>query len=146
MSDGPLAIELDITIDAPPEHAWQMLTASESVPRWLGCLGYEGRLGHVFYMQPDDAKRARGEIEGATHCRVLALDSPRHFAFSWFLPGTPETEVHIQLIAGDEGTRVTLRHLGWSQFDPTQIRAVRDALAGGWKDHVLPALKAACEA
>ena len=146
MNDGPLSIELDITIDAPIERVWSVLTATENVPRWLGCLGYECRLGHVFYMQPNEGKRARGEVDGATHCRILALDAPRHFAFSWFLPGTPETEVHIQLVAEGEGTRVTLRHIGWSQFDAGEIRAVRDALAGGWKSHVLPALKAACEA
>ena len=146
MSDGPLAIEHDIDIDAPPERVWTMLTATDQVPRWLGCLRYECRLGHVFHMQQDAEKRARDDIEGSTHCRILAVDQPRHFAFSWYLPGTPETEVHIQLRPEGDATRVTLRHTGWSQFDAEQIRAVRNALADGWRGHVLPALKAACEA
>ena len=102
---------------------------------------YRKAVGHVFYMQQDDAKRANDDIEGATHCEIQVLEEPEEFSFSWYLPGTPETRVRILLRAERDGTNVTLVHDGWNQFDAKAIRDIRDALAGGWKSYVLPNLK-----
>ena len=135
-----------IEIAAPVERVWQVLTSEGLVEQWLGCLEYEAKVGHVFYMQQDAAKRAGGDVSGATHCELLALEAPRRMVFSWFYPGTPKTEVSISLETDGAGTRVVLVHCGWDQFDPAQIRAVRDALAGGWSSFVLPQLKAVAEA
>jgi len=141
MTSSDLTIEHRIKIEAGPDRVWRFLTEPEFVSRWLGCLQYEKAIGHVFYMQQDEAKRNSGDVEGATHCRILALDKPRRFAFSWYLPGTPETQVEILLEGQDEATEVTLTHTGWDQFDAGAIRDIRDALAGGWKSFVLPGLK-----
>ncbi|MDX1380529.1 MAG: SRPBCC domain-containing protein, partial [Xanthomonadales bacterium] len=141
MSDDPLTIEHSISILAPPERVWKFLTEPAHVSQWLGCMRYEKAVGHVFYMQQDAQKRHDDDIEGATHCEILALEEPSRFSFSWYLPGTPATEVHIHLQSTAEGTRVTLVHEGWDQFDAGAIRDIRDALAGGWKSFVLPALK-----
>jgi uncharacterized protein YndB with AHSA1/START domain len=106
---------------------------------------YEKAVGHVFYMQQDEAKRNSDDVEGATHCEILTLDEPNRFSFSWYLPGTPATEVQILLKAKDDGTEVTLVHNGWDQFDANVIRDIRNALAGGWKSFVLPNLKRVVE-
>lgn len=142
MKDQLADIEHRILIDAAPSRVWKYLTAPEHVPAWLGCIHYRCEVGHVFYMQQDDQRRARGEIDGATHCRILRIQEPHGFAFSWYLPGTPETRVDITLDVQRSGTEVALIHSGWDEFDPTAVRSIRDALANGWGRSVLPQLKA----
>lgn len=139
-------ITLTIDIDAPIERVWQVLTTEGLVEQWLGCIGYRAEPGHVFYMQQDPAKRASGDTSGATHCELAALDPPHRMVFSWYYPETPRTLVTIALEPAGTGTRVSLRHDGWDQFDEAQIDGVRDALAGGWSSFVLPQLKAVAEA
>lgn len=134
-----------LRIDASPEVVWRYLTEPEHVARWLGCLRYEKKIDHVFYMQQDPDKRAADDIEGATHCRILALEEPGRFVFSWYLPGTPETEVEFALETDNGGTTVVLTHRGWDRFDAADIRQVRDALENGWKSFVLPQLRSVVE-
>jgi uncharacterized protein YndB with AHSA1/START domain len=134
-----------IDIDAPVERVWQVMTGEGLVEEWLGCLGYKAEIGRVFYMQQDGDKRARGDTGGATHCELLALEPPGHMLFSWYLPGTPTTEVEIRLTPVGEGTRAELRHSGWHRFDGDEIKAIRDMLAGGWSSFVLPQLKRVAE-
>ena len=57
----------------------------------------------------------------------------------------PKTKVLITLEATEGGTRVALVHTGWDQYDGDQIKAIRDALAGGWGSYVLPQLKRVAE-
>jgi uncharacterized protein YndB with AHSA1/START domain len=138
-------ISQSIEIAAPAARVWEVLTSEGMVEQWLGCLGYAAKAGHVFYMQPDPARREAGDLSGATHCELLRLDPPREMVFSWYYPETPKTEVSIRLTAGATGTRVDLVHSGWDQFDAAQIQGVRDALAGGWSSFVLPSLKRVSE-
>lgn len=135
-----------IDIDAPRTVVWDVLTSPDSVPQWLGCMNYEGREGHTFHMQPDAAKRAAGDIEGATHCDIEETITPEVFRFSWYMPGTPKTMVTIRLQPlGENRTRATLTHSGWDPFPPEMAKAIHEALGNGWKSFVLPNLKAACE-
>ena len=139
-------IEHKLTMNAPLTRAWRVLTDERLVPLWLGCMRYRAEVGATFYMQQDAAKREGDDIEGATHCTVLELDEYRGFRFSWFLPGTPETEVAFTLRKlGDNQTEVTFCHSGWGQFDPDQIRQIHEALSGGWISYVLPALQQVVE-
>lgn len=140
-----LDIEAEILIDRARDHVWDVMTSEATVPRWLGCIQYEARKGHVFYMQQDAEKRAAGDTDGATHCRITRLDAPRLFEFSWYMPGTPETLVRLELHEEGGSTRVVFSHTGWSQFNAKDIRAIRDALANGWTSFVLPQLKAEAE-
>ena len=136
-----LTIEHSVLVEAPVEEVWSILTGVDAVPRWLGCMHYEPVVGHVFYMQQSDEKRPARDLEGATRCDILSREAPTVFAFSWYLPDTPAPEVRIQLEQRDDGTRVTLVHDGWEQFDAFKIRSVRDSLAGGWRFFALPNLK-----
>ena len=148
MNDAPLeTIEEAITADVSLARAWSVLTDEEHVPRWLGCLHYKKMIGHVFYMQPDQKRREAGEIDGATHCEILALDAPCCFRFSWYLPGTPKTEVTIELKEmAPKKTQAILTHSGWDQFQAQEIRQVWEMLKGGWKSAVLPNFKKTAEA
>jgi len=134
-----------IDIAAAPARVWEVLTGEGLVEQWLGCMGYKAEIGTIFYMQQDAAKRASGDTGGATHCELLTLDPPRSMTFSWYYPDMPKTEVLITLEPEGAGTRVALVHTGWDQYDGDQIRAIRDALAGGWGSFVLPQLKRVAE-
>lgn len=146
MSDqlGPILADVEIACSA--EHVWRIITSEESVPNWLGCMRYERAVGHVFYMQQDQAKARADDISSATHCEILALDEPRLFKFSWFLPGFPSTDVSFRLEPiSPNATRVVFAHEGWEQFPPDQIKAIRDMLDGGWRSFILPNLKRVAE-
>lgn len=147
-ADQKLApIREGIVIERPPESVWRTMTDEASVPLWLGCMRYEKRVGAVFYMQQDQAKAQAGDISGATHCEILALDAPNLFRFSWYLPDFPKTFVSFRLSAeGDGRTRVAFEHEGWDQFPPEALKMIHDALSQGWKSFVLPGLKRTAEA
>lgn len=147
MSETLPPIQESIYVDRPIEGVWRTLTDDALVPQWLGCLRYQRVVGHVFYMQQDQDKAARGDVSGATHCEILALDAPSLFKFSWFVPGFPTTNVSFRLEAlGAERTQVWFEHDGWEQFPAAAMGPIRDMLAGGWKSHVLPNLRRAAEA
>jgi uncharacterized protein YndB with AHSA1/START domain len=139
-------IEASIDISAPVERVWTVLTGEGLIEQWLGCQRFRAEVGHVFYMQPDAAKRAAEEISGATHCQIEAMEPPRRFVFSWFLPGQPKTMVELKLEATAGGTRASLVHGGWDQFDEADVRAVHDGLVSGWGGYCLPNLKRIAEA
>jgi uncharacterized protein YndB with AHSA1/START domain len=138
-------ISQGIDVAAPPARVWQVLTGEGLVEQWLGCIGYKAEIGTIFYMQQDQARRSAGDTTGATHCELLALEPQRRIVFSWYYPEMPKTEVAITLEAAGAGTRVALVHTGWDQYDGDQIKAIRDALAGGWGSTVLPQLKRVAE-
>jgi uncharacterized protein YndB with AHSA1/START domain len=135
-------IRHSIMIRAARDRVWQVLTEAGLVEEWLGCIGFVPQVGAIFYMQPDAVKRVAGDIAGATHCELEALDAPDRMRFSWFLPGTPKTHVEIRLSDnGDGSTTAALVHSGWDQFDVDTIRPIHDMLDGGWSSFVLPALR-----
>ncbi len=134
-----------IEIEATPERVWTVMTEGGLVEQWLGCMNFKPELGSTFHMQPDGAKRAAGDITGATWCDVTALEPGRRLAFSWYMPGTPKTLVSIDLTPTAGGVRAELTHSGWDRFEPDQIRGIRDMLDGGWRSFVLPQLKRVAE-
>jgi uncharacterized protein YndB with AHSA1/START domain len=147
MSDTLPDIVHAIEIASPRTAVWTTLTDAAIVPQWLGCLNYEGLVGHTFHMQPDPAKRATGDITGATHCDVEELVTAELFRFSWYMPDTPKTIVSIKLEpVGEAGTRATLTHSGWEQFPADAVRPFHAMLDGAWKTYVLPSLKRVAEA
>jgi uncharacterized protein YndB with AHSA1/START domain len=146
VSDALPAITAEIAIDAPIAHVWEVMTSEATVPDWLGCMSYRRQLGAIFYMQQDPARRDKGDITGATHCRIDRLDAPRTLMFAWFVPGTPETAVTIALTADGPGrTLVKLTHEGWEQFPADMVKPFHDQLKSGWSSGALPSLKAAAE-
>jgi hypothetical protein len=54
--------------------------------------------------------------------------------------------VELKLEATPDGTRASVTHAGWSQFDEADVRGVRDTLVGGWGGYCLPNLKRLSEA
>jgi uncharacterized protein YndB with AHSA1/START domain len=124
-----------------------VLTGEASVPVWLGSMNYRPATGSTFHMQPDGARRAAGDITGATHCDIVLLQKPHKFNFSWYVPGTPQTLVQISVFSeGPSNSFVRLMHFGWDQFPPEAVQGFYDQLSTAWGGAILPSLKRRAEA
>ena len=105
---GPGQIE----VKGPIGQRGRVMTEATTVSLGVGCMNYEARPGHTFHMQPDAAKRAENDVSGATHCDITALSKPL-FAFTWYMPGTPKTNVSFRLTSiGPKTTWVDFAHDG----------------------------------
>ena len=135
-----------IEIAAPREVVWRALTDPPSVARWMGCLGFQPVVGHIFHLQPDRKRRERGQTQGAIACRIEVLDAPRRLIFSWGFPDVADTWVEIRLRRIVGGAHVRLTHSGWDQFDAVETEPMRGGLGYAWHAVVLPALKGVVEA
>ena len=146
MGEPLLPIIAEVVIAAPIDKVWDVLTGESTVPEWLGAMDYKAEVGTTFFMQQDPEKKAVRDTEGSTWCDVVLLEKPTRFSFSWYLPGTPETTVHITLSPeGDASTFVRLMHDEWDDFEREAIEDYYDQLAGNWETEVLPRLKALAE-
>ena len=132
-----------IEVAAPREQVWRALTEPELVVQWMGALRFRPEAGHVFYLQPDRARRLADDIEDAIACRIEILDRPRRLSFTW---GLPDTFVDVRLHNISGGTHVRLVHSGWDQFDDRETENVRGGMGYAWHTVALPALKAVAEA
>lgn len=138
-------IETVIEVAAPREVVWRALTDPALVPSWMGCLRFQPTAGHVFYMQPDRARREADDVADAIQCRIEVVDPPRRLIFAWTFPETPDTRVRVRLSSIAGGTHVRVVHEGWDQFEPDEIVAVREGLARGWHAVALPGLRRVAE-
>lgn len=134
-----------IEIAAPRERVWQALTDPALVTQWMGCLRFRAEAGHIFYLQPDRARRAAGDVTDAIACRIEVLDAPRRLSFSWGFPDVPDTFVDIRLRNIPGGTHVRLVHSGWDLFDDHETEGVRGGLGHAWHAVALPRLRAVAE-
>ncbi|MGE0045958.1 MAG: SRPBCC domain-containing protein [Hyphomonadaceae bacterium] len=141
---GPIHQEIEINGDIV--RVWEAVTGVEQFPKWFQTLEYRAIIGSLFYLQPDDAKRARGDRTGAMYCELEALDPPERMVFSWFVPGKPKTRVTVGLKNVGLGTTlVKIMHTGWDLYPAREVEGIRDELWRGYRDHVLPALKRVAE-
>lgn len=139
-------IQSVIEIARPREVVWRALSEPELVTRWMSCLGFEPRVGHIFHLQPDRVRRDAADVSGAIACRIETLDPPRRLAFSWGFPDVADTWVNIRVRRIVGGAHVRLVHSGWEQFDAVETEPVRGGLGFAWHTVALPALKAVAEA
>lgn len=111
----PDSIEREITIGAPPQRVWELLTTAEHLGTWFGDAGAE------IDLRPGGALELRWEEYGTVHGRVETVEKPRRFAFRWsvlggrhdndpFAEGTA-TLVEFTLDEADGGAGTTLRVL-----------------------------------
>lgn len=134
-----------IEIAAPRERVWRALTDPTLVVRWMGCLRFRPETGHIFYLQPNRARRDADDVADAIACRIEVLDAPRRLSFSWGFPDVPDTFVDIRLRNIPGGTHVRLVHSGWDQFDDRETEDVRGGLGHAWHAIALPRLRAVAE-
>jgi Polyketide cyclase / dehydrase and lipid transport. len=103
----PTAASTTITIDAPPEHVYDLIAditrMSEWSPECIGCewLGEPNQVGSTFR-----GRNRRGIARWSTLARVLVADRPGRFTFATLHRGEIATRWSYEL-AGDDTTTVT---------------------------------------
>jgi uncharacterized protein YndB with AHSA1/START domain len=109
----PDTIEREITIGAPPQRVWELLTTAEHLGAWFGDAGAE------IDLRPGGTLQLRWAEYGTVHGRVEAVEEPHRFAFRWsilggrsdddaFQEGTA-TLVEFTLDAAQDGAGTTVR-------------------------------------
>ena len=126
----PLVIEREAVYPHSPERVWRALVDPDELAAWLMSNDFAPEVGRDFKLETGDAHV--GTIRG----EVLEIDEPRLLRCRW--SGVfGDTEVTFELSPEDDGTRLRVRHDGWSD-PPAEERAGFD---DGWKqklDEELP--------
>lgn len=115
-----------VFVQAPLELAFQVFT--EEIDAWwrtgprfrigrrkVGKLAFEGGLGGRLFETYETGAGTKTHESG----KITVWEPPHRLAFEWrginFKPGE-STWVEVNFDAAGEGTRVTLRHSGWSRL------------------------------
>ena len=72
------SIEREVTIEAPVERVWSVITEAEHLGRWFGDAGAE------IDLRPGGELTMRWESGDTARARVEAVEPPRRFAYRWF--------------------------------------------------------------
>jgi uncharacterized protein YndB with AHSA1/START domain len=134
----PDTIEREITIAAPVERVWSVLTEAEHIGGWFADAGAE------IDLRPGGALLMRWEEYGTTHARVETVDPPRRFAYRWIalnaagdaeLTDDNSTLVEFTLVPEGEATRLRVVESGFAALvaSDEQRNAQYDDNVGGWK-------------
>ena len=116
VAEGSLIATVDLPIS--PERAFRALASPEIMQWWVRAGIFDTRewSGDV---RVGGAWQASGMARGQPYTlegEFITVDSPRRLAHTWHLRGTPgaPTTVTYTLESRDEGTRITLRHAGFT--------------------------------
>ena len=134
MSD---TIEREITIAAPVERVWELITRPEHVGTWFGDAGAE------IDLRPGGAITLRWEEYGTVQGRIERIEPMTLFSYRWAPfddPGRAEpgegnsTLIEFMLSESDEGTRLRVVESGFSALDTTPERQqeLRQGNVNGW--------------
>ena len=112
------ALVSKIHIAAEPERVFQALIDPAQVPQWWGqkgvylCETFEAdlRVGGEWRMNGVGRDGGPFQVKG----RFLEIDSPRRLRYTWIATwtGSVQTTVQWDLMATQNGTRVTITHSG----------------------------------
>jgi uncharacterized protein YndB with AHSA1/START domain len=114
-------IEACVELAAPPDRVFRALTSPEIVNWWVRA-GVFNTAEWTGDLRVGGKWRASGIARGQPYVlegEFLEVDPPRKLAHTWHRAGTPEapTTVTYLLEARDAGTRITLRHSGFTARD-----------------------------
>jgi uncharacterized protein YndB with AHSA1/START domain len=135
---SPDRIEREITIAAPVERVWSVLTEADHIGGWFADAGAE------IDLRAGGALVLRWEEYGMARARVEVVEPPHRFAYRWTAhhakPGAePEegnsTLVEFTLAPEGEATRLRVVETGFAALATTdeQRKANYDDNTGGWK-------------
>ena len=118
----PLAIEHEAVYPHSPERVWRALVDPSELAAWLMPTDFAPEVGKGFKLETGSAEI--GTIEG----EVLEIDEPRLLRCRW--TGVfGETQVTFELSPEGDGTRLLVRHDGFSDPPPPSAPGFDD----GWK-------------
>jgi uncharacterized protein YndB with AHSA1/START domain len=128
MSGTSDRIEREITIAAPVERVWELITQPEHVGRWFGDAGAE------IDLRPGGALSLHWEEHGTVTGRVERVEPTTAFAYRWEMGDAGATLVEFTLSATGDGTRLHVAESGFAslQTTPEKRRAWYDDHVQGW--------------
>jgi uncharacterized protein YndB with AHSA1/START domain len=118
----PLAIEHEAVYPHSLERVWRALIDPAELAAWLMPTDFEPEVGKEFKLETGSPEV--GTIQG----EVLEIDEPRLLRCRW-TGGFGDTQVTFELTPEGGGTRLRVRHDGWSEPVP----ADRAGFDEGWK-------------
>jgi uncharacterized protein YndB with AHSA1/START domain len=122
VSHAALVIEHEAVYPHSPERVWRALVDPTELANWLMPNDFEPTVGHQFTLETGSPE------VGTIHGEVLELDEPKRLRCRW--SGVfGDTEVTFELFPEGDGTRLRVRHDGWSDPPPEQ----RGGFDDGWK-------------
>jgi uncharacterized protein YndB with AHSA1/START domain len=132
-------IEREITIAAPVERVWAVLTEPEHVGKWFG----QGPPAPID-LRPGGIMRLDHGQYGQFPTRIEKVDPPHYFAYRWAsgypgqeATGDNSTLVEFTLTPDGDGTRLYLVESGFATLDlPEETRATAsyESHSGGWTE------------
>lgn len=130
-------IEREITIAAPVERVWAVLTEPEHVGSWFG----QGRPTPVDLRPGGTMQLDHGEY-GQFPTTIVKVDPPHHFSYRWASahPGEQAVEgnstlVEFTLTPDGDGTRLRVVETGFADLVIPEDRAATagyESHASGW--------------
>ncbi|MFF2522911.1 SRPBCC family protein [Streptomyces liangshanensis] len=139
MSESDDRIEREITIEAPPERVWAVLTEPAHVGSWFG----QGQPAPVD-LRPGGTMHLDHGAYGQFPTTIVTVDPPRRFSYRWAsaYPGEQAAEgnstlVEFTLTAEGEGTRLRVVETGFTDIVIPEDRidtASRKSHAEGWTE------------
>jgi uncharacterized protein YndB with AHSA1/START domain len=121
MSD---TIEREITIAAPVERVWELITRPEHVGRWFGDAGAE------IDLRPGGALSLTWEEFGTVTGTVERVEPTTVFAYRWKLADVGETRVQFTLSDTGDGTRLHVIESGFESLARDQKHHLDDHTEG----------------
>ncbi len=134
----PDHIERTVTIAAPVERVWELITRPEHLGRWFGDAGAE------IDLRPGGAMTLRWSESGTVRGRVERVEPTSLFSYRWAPfadPGGEEpgpgnsTLVEFTLEPEGEGTRLRVVESGFASLATSDEQRRRNAEGntGGWR-------------
>ncbi|TQK51645.1 uncharacterized protein YndB with AHSA1/START domain [Streptomyces sp. SLBN-118] len=134
-------IEREITIAAPVERVWAVLTEPEHVGSWFG----QGRPTPVDLRPGGTMQLDHGEY-GQFPTTIVKVDPPHHFSYRWAsaFPGEQAVEgnstlVEFTLTPDGDGTRLRVVETGFAALSIPEDKAATagyDSHSTGWTEVV----------
>jgi len=134
----PDRIEREITIDAPVDRVWDVITQAEHIGRWFGDAGAE------IDLRPGGRFTCTWSEHGTVNAIVERVDRPRTFAYRWARPLGAEvkpdnsTLVEFTLLPDGTGTRLRVVESGFRTLDLSDEERAKYAAGNveGWKQEL----------
>jgi uncharacterized protein YndB with AHSA1/START domain len=103
-----LELRLEVDVEAKRAEVYRALTDPKQIERWIGEPGHTVVEPHV-----GGSLDFGWGSEGGGPIRILSLQPDREISYAWIYGAEPETAVTWSLVDSDDGTHVTLVHLGF---------------------------------